>query len=57
MAGLKQPLAGRDMMAEKNPIIKVLFMKPKEAYFKLSEEERKDFGNKAMRDVEQVGGR
>jgi len=44
-------------MAEKKPIIKVLFVKPKEAYFKLSEEERKELGDKAMKDVEDVGGK
>jgi len=44
-------------VSEKKPIIKVLFLKPKEAYFKLSEEERKELGDKAMKDVEQVGGR
>ena len=44
-------------MAEKQSIIKVLFVKPKEAYFKLSEEERKELGDKAMKDVEDVGGR
>lgn len=44
-------------MAEKKTIIKILFMKPKEAYFKLFEEERKNFSYKAIKDVEQVGGR
>ena len=44
-------------MAEKKPIIKVLFLKPKEAYFRLSEEERKEFVDRATKDVEEVGGK
>ena len=44
-------------MAEKKHIIKVLFMKPKEAYFGLSEEKRKEFVAKATKDVTEVGGK
>ncbi len=44
-------------MAEKKNIIKVLFMKPKEAYFGLSEEKRKEFVAKATKDVTEVGGK
>lgn len=44
-------------MVEKKTIIKVLFVKPKEAYFRLSEEERKELADKAMKDVEEVGGK
>jgi hypothetical protein len=44
-------------MAEKKTIIKVLFMKPKEAYFGLSEEKRKEFVAKATKDVTEVGGK
>jgi hypothetical protein len=44
-------------MVEKKPIVKILFLKPKEAWFRLSEEERKEFADKAMKDVEEVGGK
>ena len=44
-------------MVEKEPIIKVLFFKPKEAYFGLSEEKRKEFAVKATKDVTEVGGK
>jgi hypothetical protein len=46
-----------DKMIEKKPIIKILFLKPKEAWFTLSQEKRKEFVDKAMRDVEEVGTR
>jgi hypothetical protein len=48
---------GGNKMAEKKPITKVLFMKPKEAYLGLSEETRKGFVAKAMKDVIEVGGK
>lgn len=44
-------------MVENIPIIKVLFMKPKEAYFGQSEKKRKEFVAKAANDVTEVGGK
>ena len=44
-------------MDEKKSIIKVLFVKPKEAYFGLSEEKRKEFAAKTTKDVTKIGGK
>jgi hypothetical protein len=44
-------------MSDKKPIVKVLFVKPKVAYFGLSEEKRKEFVAKATKDITEVGGK
>jgi hypothetical protein len=44
-------------MSDKKPIIKILFYKPKDAYFGLSPEERKQLAIKTAKDVTDVGGR
>ena len=44
-------------MAEKKPIIKVWFMKPTEAFYGLSEEERNDLEPKTVKKLEEVGGK
>lgn len=44
-------------MSDKKPIVKILFYKPKEAYFGLSAEERKQLAIKTAKDVTDVGGR
>ncbi len=43
-------------MDDKKPIIKILFFKPKEAYFGLSAEKQKEFAVKTVKDVMEVGG-
>ena len=44
-------------MAEKKPIIKVYLVKPKEAWYRLSEEKQKELLDKTSKNLEQVGGR
>ena len=42
-------------MAEKKPIIRLLFAKIKEAFYKLSEEEKKEFMRKDRENLEELG--
>ena len=48
---------GGDNVAEKKPIIKVHFGKWKEAYFRLSEDEKKDAFDKVAKKREELGVR
>ena len=44
-------------MAEKKPIVVVYFNKPKEAWFRRSEAERKEYWDKLMKKWEELGGK
>ena len=44
-------------MAEKKPIIKLYITSPKEAYYRLSEEELKEASEEAAKNLEEVGGK
>ena len=44
-------------MAEKKPIIKVYLWRPREAWLRLSDEERKELNDKVEKNLEQVGGK
>jgi len=39
------------------PIYKLWMFRPTEAWYQLSKEERDDLGNKALKDIEKVGGK
>ena len=44
-------------MAEKKPIIALYLWKPKEAWFRLSEEEQKELTDETLKSIEEVGGK
>jgi len=44
-------------MAEKKPIIRLLFAKIKETFYNLSEEEKKEFMIKDRKNLEKLGGK
>ena len=46
---------GGDNVAEKKPIIKLYILKGKEAWFRLSEEEQKEYGAKLRKKMEELG--